>query len=149
MALPQPFQRVQLARRVPLAAPPQSLHSAWAIRVATSSLFDRDSTAARFVLLPRETSPQFFANAPAPCSAASTVKISPSARSNLPAPAIAGPLHFQGKPLREPAAHERAHYGPASVCPISSAGYRSVSPGLHRLYRAALPPALPSDSRTH
>src|SRR5260370_3671056 len=148
MSLPQRFYPMHLPRRVRLAGPPPFLHSAWAIRVATSSLFDRDSTAARFVLLPRETSPQFFANAPAPCSAASTVKISPSARSNLPAPAIAGPLHFQGKALREPAAHERAHYGPASVYPISSAHYRSGSPGLHRLYRAALPAALDCDSRT-
>src|SRR2546422_6824567 len=152
MALRQPARRVQLAPRVPLAAQPQFLPSAWAIPAATSSPFGRDSTAARFALLPRETSLQFFASARAPCSAANIAKKSPSARSSLPALAIAGPLHFREKapppPPPPPAAHERAQYDPASVCSISSAGWRSVSAGLHLLCRAAVPAALDCDSHT-
>src|SRR5712692_594220 len=149
MAPPQLVRQARLATPLPWAAQPLFLSSAWAIPAATSSPFGRDSKAARSALLPQGTSPQFFANARALCSAASTAKKSPSARSNLPAPAIAGPLHFREKAPRVPAPQERAWYGPASVSSISSAGWRSVSAGFHPLCRAAAPAALGCDSRTH
>src|SRR5713226_4674380 len=149
MALRQPARQAQPAPRIPRAAQLQFLSLAWAIPAATSSPFGRDSTVARSALLPRGTSPLFVANAPAPCSAASTAKKSPSARSNLPAPAIAGPLHFREKAPRVPAPQEPAWYGPASVSSISSAGWRSVSAGFHPLCRAAVLAALDFDSRTH
>src|SRR5260370_38521869 len=149
MALRRPPRRVQPAPRIPLAGQLQFLSSAWAIPAATSSPFGRDSTAARFALPRPGTSLQFFASAPAPCSAANTVKIFPSARSNLPALAIAGPLRCREQAPLLSAPHERAHYDPASACPISSAGWRSVSPGLHLLCRVAVPAALDCDGRTH
>src|SRR6266853_512185 len=149
MALRKPPRRAPLAPRIPLAAQPQFLPSAWAIPAATSSPFGRDSTTARFALPRPGTSLQFFASAPAPCSAANTAKKSLSARSNLPALAIAGPLRCREKAPKVLAPHARAHCDPVSVCPISSAGWQCVSPGLHPLCHATVPVAPDCDSRTH
>src|SRR5258708_17029970 len=149
MALQRPARWVQLERRIPLAGQLQFLPSAWATPAATSSPFGRDLKAARFALPRPGTSLQFFASAPAPCSAANTAKKSLSARSNLPALAIAGPLRCREKAPKVLAPHERAHCDPVSVCPISSAGWRSVSPGLHPLCHATVPVAPDCDTPTH
>src|SRR5229473_1439989 len=149
MALRRPPRRVQPAPRIPLAGQLQFLSSAWAIPAATSSPFGRDSTAARFALPRPGTSLQFFAGAPAPCSEANTARKSLSARSNLRALAIAGPLRCREQAPKVLAPHERAHCDPVSVCPISSAGWQCVSPALHPPCRAAIPAAPDCDGRTH
>src|SRR5882724_11322839 len=82
-----------------MQAPPSLL----VLLAATNSPIDIDSQAADCAFLPLETSRQFFAGVPAPCFAANTAGIFPSARSNLPAPASVGLLQKPAAGVSHPA----------------------------------------------